>query len=441
MFNLLSSTVSSLAGGHAVRLLSFLSFPFSLSGFQRRPDDHGLPFRDWLLSFRLPQPRSRRSLRIPHRRKIASTFFKGKRLDMRRDGREAGALASYVPWQVWDFPTSPLTDRTARTCGKVPALEPWRLPMRYISFKGVMMGLAPIYGLLTPYLPILPPMPHDFRTREVRIDSSNGCTLHGTLNLPGHPMLRPVVILAHTYRSDRSEWKPLVQRLNQAGIATLALDLRGHGKSAWRWGGKTPSGGTPVSMWPGLNYLPFDLVRAAAWVRQQDGIDARKVALAGAGCGATAALLAAPRVRAAAVLALSPILTPAAMPGMLDAAKQGPAAMLHLCSKDDPGSADIQAALAAVLGKRTSWIPGPTHGLAHLPSHCPGMTKFFRNRLTHFPGRFYATLTLPIRDAFSFFSPRNFRRKWRKLHFEHGHHEPESRHGCWRPSASTPSKV
>ena len=67
---------------HVLRLVHYWSlsgpkaFPFSLSGCQRRPDDHGLPSRGSAFSFRPPQPRSRRKIRLLRHRLNTRTFFR-----------------------------------------------------------------------------------------------------------------------------------------------------------------------------------------------------------------------------------------------------------------------------------------------------------------------------------------------------------------------------
>jgi len=56
---------------------------------------------------------------------------------------------------------------------------------------------------------------------EMALTSSDGFALKGTLNLPAAKGKIPVVILAHQFRSDRSGWNPLIERLAARGIGTL----------------------------------------------------------------------------------------------------------------------------------------------------------------------------------------------------------------------------
>ena len=144
--------------------------------------------------------------------------------------------------------------------------------------------------------------------RDMTLTTPDGYVLKGALTIPPQPGPRPVVILAHQFQANGSGWKPLADLLNAKGIATLAMDLRGHGQS-------TQKAGQTVAVIPdflisgqavGFDQIPADLAQAAAWVRKQPRINPRRLALAGSSLGAFASLLAAPAIRPVAVLALSP---------------------------------------------------------------------------------------------------------------------------------------
>ena len=70
--------------------------------------------------------------------------------------------------------------------------------------------------------------------REMSLVTPDGFILKGTLSVPIMAGPRPVVILAHQFRAYRDGWKVLTADLNARGIATLALDLRGHGAGRTR---------------------------------------------------------------------------------------------------------------------------------------------------------------------------------------------------------------
>jgi len=209
-------------------------------------------------------------------------------------------------------------------------------------------------------------------TRDMSLASADGFTLRGTLTIPAQAGPRPVVVLAHQFRTDRSGWQPLVDRLNAKGIATLALDLRGHGQSIRNSGQDitVTEDFLASAKAVGFDQIPADLAQAAAWVRRQPRIDPRRLALAGASVGAFAALLAAPAAHPVAVLALSPAGNGgfgAAADGLPRAVTQARAAVLVLAAQDDPEAAANAAALQELPGVYARVVPGADHGFAFLP--------------------------------------------------------------------------
>jgi len=144
--------------------------------------------------------------------------------------------------------------------------------------------------------------------REMSLTTPDGYVLKGTLSIPAQPGPRPVVILAHGFGSDRNGWKRLPGLVNDKGIATLVMDLRGHGRSTEK-GGQTVAIGSDFvlsSQAVGFDKIPGDLTPAAAWVRKQPGIDPRRIGLAGSSLGAYASLMAGPAIHPVAILAVSP---------------------------------------------------------------------------------------------------------------------------------------
>lgn len=101
-----------------------------------------------------------------------------------------------------------------------------------------------------------------------------------------HPA--PVVILLHMYGSDRSSWAPLIKPLHDAGFATLAIDLRGHGESG---APRTEAlremiqgGASKVfrDMW-------LDVDGARRWLAARTDIDQARVGIVGASVGCSVA--------------------------------------------------------------------------------------------------------------------------------------------------------
>jgi len=223
----------------------------------------------------------------------------------------------------------------------------------------------------------------------VSFTTPDGFTIKGTLTIPATgPKRHPVVIIAPQFHQTRDSFAPLAERLNARGIATLALDLRGHGES-------TDKGGAAVAVTDdfmasakavGFDKIPADLAQAAAWVRKQHGIDGRRVGLAGASLGAFSVLMASRQVRPQAVLALSPAGNEAFGEGALDKLKGGlpkGGADLIFAAADDKETADNAKALATVPGVSVLLYPGSDHGSAFLKDHAETMAVFFGEYLTY----------------------------------------------------------
>jgi pimeloyl-ACP methyl ester carboxylesterase len=149
-------------------------------------------------------------------------------------------------------------------------------------------------------------------TSEVEIQSADGLAIHGTLSRPPGEAAVPVVVLAHQMCSDRDEWSApahdWVAAFGARGIATLAIDLRGHGHSkVW------PDGSThdlckeiedPAAA--GLYAAMVDDVKAAVGYART-AAKAPRVAIMGGSIGANSALVAfADDPEVAIVVALSP---------------------------------------------------------------------------------------------------------------------------------------
>jgi dienelactone hydrolase len=190
--------------------------------------------------------------------------------------------------------------------------------------------------------------------RDIELKSADGMTIHATLSNPCGGAARPVVVLAHQMCRDRSEWsKPVhdwVAMLGARGVATLAVDLRGHGKSLRFSDGTTHDLCEEIddAAVAGRYAAMADDVKAAvAYARAE--ARAAKVALVGASIGANAALVAfADDADLAMVVALSP---GADYRGIVPAASIDKAAgrrMTLIAAEDDPASA---AAVRGFQGK------------------------------------------------------------------------------------------
>jgi dienelactone hydrolase len=224
---------------------------------------------------------------------------------------------------------------------------------------------------------------------EMALTTADGFVLKGTLTLPAAKGKVPVVILAHQFRSDRSGWGPLAERLAARGIGTLALDLRGHGASTLKGGIETAVSADFLASAKavGFDLIPGDLAQAAAWLRAQPGVDGARIGLAGSSVGALAVLLAAPAIQPVAVLSLSPGGTAAFGEGTLEklkgALQRGRGTTLVLASSDDKEAFQNASALREVPGVSLELLEGNEHGFAYFKDHADLMAVFFGEYLTY----------------------------------------------------------
>jgi pyridoxine 5-phosphate synthase len=104
----------------------------------------------------------------------------------------------------------------------------------------------------------------------------------------------PAVLLVHMLSRSRDDWGGLPDRIRDAGMTALAIDLRGHGQS---------SGSAQE-----LQAMIQDVRAAARWLASRPNVRADQIAIVGASLGASLALLAAvelPQVRDLALLSPS----------------------------------------------------------------------------------------------------------------------------------------
>jgi pyridoxine 5-phosphate synthase len=131
--------------------------------------------------------------------------------------------------------------------------------------------------------------------RPVTIPSPDGVTIAGefyesTAALRGTGDRAPGVLLVHMLTRSRSEWGSLPDRLRDAGMSALTIDLRGHGQS----------GGSAQD----LQAMVQDVRAAALWLASRPTVRSDAMAIVGASLGASLALLAAVDVPQARWLAL-----------------------------------------------------------------------------------------------------------------------------------------
>ncbi len=125
-------------------------------------------------------------------------------------------------------------------------------------------------------------------SRQVLIETSDGVTIVGNLELASGVEKSPACLLVHMLGSDRSSYTEFQRKLLDAGISSLAIDMRGHGDS-------TADGS--------LNYRDFqagewdevknDIKAGMDFLRGLDRIDPAHTGIVGASIGANLAVVAA----------------------------------------------------------------------------------------------------------------------------------------------------
>jgi alpha-beta hydrolase superfamily lysophospholipase len=129
--------------------------------------------------------------------------------------------------------------------------------------------------------------------RPVTFPSRDGTPLAATLY---EPSVRPApaVVLVHMLGRSKEDWASIANLLSDVGVIALAIDLRGHGRSA---GSTAP-----------LAAMADDVRAAVSWLTSRPGVRPDPVAVVGASLGASLAVMAAsdfPFVRAVALISPS----------------------------------------------------------------------------------------------------------------------------------------
>lgn len=124
-----------------------------------------------------------------------------------------------------------------------------------------------------------PPVVAAEKTRVV-VDSEDW-KLVGDLRLPDFPGRLPAVLLLNKAAGDRRVYAELAAQLAQRGMASLRLDLRGHGEStnAGRFvPGETDSVARENMIWG----ADVDVVAAQRWLREHPRVDGDRIGIVGA---------------------------------------------------------------------------------------------------------------------------------------------------------------
>jgi alpha-beta hydrolase superfamily lysophospholipase len=129
--------------------------------------------------------------------------------------------------------------------------------------------------------------------RPVTLAAADGTPLAGMF-YDASPRPAPAVVLVHMLGRSKEEWSIVAERLADAGIASLAIDLRGHGRS--------------MGDGSALATMVRDVRAAIDWLAIQPAVRPDRLGVVGASLGASLAALAAteaPAVRAIALISPS----------------------------------------------------------------------------------------------------------------------------------------
>ncbi|MBI5876559.1 MAG: alpha/beta fold hydrolase [Chloroflexi bacterium] len=192
--------------------------------------------------------------------------------------------------------------------------------------------------------------------REIVLRAPDGTRLVSTLYAPAR-IPAPAVLLLHVADGSRHDWEPFAARLREAGVAALALDLRGHGASGGQRDWERMTG---------------DAATAYAFLRREPSIDPARIVLAGGSLGANIALaLGAAEPSAHAVAMVSPGLNLYNYLAYKDVQGYGARPLFMICSEGDAFAVETQRQLAALAtGPARALVrPGAAHGTALLADH------------------------------------------------------------------------
>ncbi|MGE0554047.1 MAG: alpha/beta hydrolase family protein [Gemmatimonadales bacterium] len=196
-----------------------------------------------------------------------------------------------------------------------------------------------------------------------------GWELIGDLSLPAEPGKRPAVLMLNAANRDRTEYAALARELARRGVASLRLDLRGHGESVNR--GRFVPGEVPRS--PLIWDSEADVLAALRFLREQPTIDGSRIGVVGASYSGEE-MAEAGRIGgfARAYVALSP---GSFSDESVDGIDRSGAAWLFVASRDERFMREITAAVRE--RSRTVELlvlPGVEHGTRLLGS-VPGLPE------------------------------------------------------------------
>jgi alpha-beta hydrolase superfamily lysophospholipase len=214
---------------------------------------------------------------------------------------------------------------------------------------------------------------------ELTLTTEDGFELHGWLEKPQNAMKpAPIVLLAHQFGSDHTSWDVLTKSLHEKGMATLSVDLRGHGKSIMQNGSVNkviiPQNTSEVraafdasAQKVGFSNIPQDLIAWLEKVEEDKSLDMQNLYLIGASLGGASLIPVMNDYDAKALITLSAGRSTGSDSDM--ALSSSMTKTYFIAAKNDPLGASVNA---LEYGKRsiagtTLILSGDGHGTVLLP--------------------------------------------------------------------------
>lgn len=196
---------------------------------------------------------------------------------------------------------------------------------------------------------------------------SRGWQLAGDLRIPPGEGPHPAVLMLNEAAGDRSAYRRLAERLASRGIASLRIDLPGHGEST-NLGRFVPDETDERDRALMIEGADVDVTAALRFLKGHHDVDSTRIGVVGASYSAEEMAEAARKTGyMAAYVALSP---GSFSDASIDGIDNGGAGWLLIVAEDDPYLTDI---VAAVQTRSTtvqfSELPGTAHGTEILKAY------------------------------------------------------------------------
>jgi len=214
---------------------------------------------------------------------------------------------------------------------------------------------------------------------ELTLTSEDGFELHGWLEKPQNTMKPvPIVLLAHQFGADHTSWDILTKSLHEKGMATLSVDLRGHGKSAMQKGaqnrvqvpknrGEVRAAFDASAQKVGFSKIPQDLIAWLEMLEEDKNLDMQNLYLIGASLGGASLIPVLNDYDAKALITLSAGRSTSSESDM--ALSSSMTKTYFIATKNDPLGANMNAleyGKKAIAGT-TLILSGDGHGTVLLP--------------------------------------------------------------------------